>query len=122
LLKGEINVNISKELAKGSTPLLVLSLLFKGDMYGYQIIKEMEVRSEFVFSLKEGTLYPILHAMEKEGMLNSYWLDNGKARKRKYYQITKKGIKLFEKDKEAWAAYSTAVNKVIGSEGKAFAL
>jgi len=115
-------VNISKELAKGSTPLLVLSLLFKGDMYGYQIIKEMEVRSEFVFSLKEGTLYPILHAMEKEGMLNSYWLDNGKARKRKYYQITKKGIKLFEKDKEAWAAYSTAVNKVIGSEGKAFAL
>ena len=46
---------------------LVLSVLEKGDMYGYRIIKEIEMRSEFVFSLKEGTLYPILHAFEKEG-------------------------------------------------------
>ena len=60
-------MNIKKELTKGSSALLVLSVLEKGDMYGYRIIKEIEMRSEFVFSLKEGTLYPILHAFEKDG-------------------------------------------------------
>ena len=54
-------MNIQKELSKGSSSLLVLSVLGTGDMYGYQIIKEIEQRSEFVFSFKEGTLYPILH-------------------------------------------------------------
>jgi len=117
---GGITLNISKELAKGSTPLLVLSVLHKKDMYGYQIIKEMELKSEFVFSLKEGTLYPILHALEKEGALKSYWLDNGQTRKRKYYQITDKGIKLLLKDKEEWNTYSTAVNKVVGADVKSF--
>lgn len=111
-------MNISKELAKGSTPLLVLSVLHTTDMYGYQIIKELEIKSEFVFSLKEGTLYPILHALEKEGALKSYWLDNGKTRKRKYYQITDKGIKLLLKDKKEWNTYSTAVNKVVGGDVK----
>ena len=53
-------MNIQKELSKGSSSLLVLSVLGTGDMYGYQIIKEIEQRSEFVFSFKEGTLYPCL--------------------------------------------------------------
>ena len=57
-------MNIQKELSKGSSSLLVLSVLGTGDMYGYQIIKEIEQRSEFVFSFKEGTLYPILHGFE----------------------------------------------------------
>lgn len=58
-------MKISKELAKGSTGLLVLSVISKTDMYGYQIIKTLEVMSENVFSLNEGTLYPILHSLEK---------------------------------------------------------
>lgn len=107
-------MNIRKELAKGSTPLLVLAVLEANDMYGYQIIKELEVKSEFVFTLKEGTLYPILHALEKDGALKSYWLDNGKTRKRKYYQLTDKGIKLLHNDKKEWNTYSNAVEKVIG--------
>jgi len=111
-------MKIRKELAKGSTPLLILSLLSGEDMYGYRIIKELEIRSEFVFSLKEGTLYPILHSLEKEGMLKSYWLDAGTARKRKYYRITDKGIKLLKKDKEEWESYSNAVNKVISPQAK----
>ena len=107
-------MNMKKELSKGSTSLLVLSVLESGDMYGYQIIKEIEARSEFVFSLKEGTLYPILHAFEKDGYVTSYWIENESARKRKYYRITDQGIKALSKNKEEWTSYSSAVNKVIG--------
>ena len=66
-------MKISKELIKGSTVMLVMSVLKKNDMYGYKIIKELELQSESVFELKEGTLYPILHALEKENLLESYW-------------------------------------------------
>ena len=85
-------MKISKELLKGSTPIMVMSVLKGKDMYGYIIIKELQKRSEDVFVLKEGTLYPILHALEKEGYLESYWeeFDN---RKRKYYHLTRKGAK-----------------------------
>ena len=71
MLKGGLYMNIQKELSKGSSSLLVLSVLGTGDMYGYQIIKEIEQRSEFVFSFKEGTLYPILHGFEQEGLVKS---------------------------------------------------
>ena len=105
---------ISKELAKGSTALLVLSVLKKEDLYGYQIIRTLEIMSEKVFQLNEGTLYPILHAFEKDGYVTSYWIENESARKRKYYRITDKGIKALSKNKEEWTSYSSAVNKVIG--------
>ena len=61
-------MKISKELVKGSTATLVLSVLKSKDMYGYVIIKEIALRSEHVFELKEGTLYPILHALELHEM------------------------------------------------------
>ncbi|MCM1363958.1 MAG: PadR family transcriptional regulator [Faecalibacterium sp.] len=106
-------MNIKKELSKGSSSLLVLSVIAEGDKYGYQIIKEIEIKSEFVFSFKEGTLYPILHTFEKDGYLKSYWEETDSARKRKYYHITKKGLKLLDQSKEEWTSYSDAVNKVL---------
>ena len=112
-------MNIKKELTKGSTALLVLSVLEKGDMYGYRIIKEIEMRSEFVFSLKEGTLYPILHAFEKSGYVEAYWQGNEGERRRKYYHLTKKGIKVLQENKQEWESYSKAVGKVIGGVANA---
>lgn len=109
-------MDIKKELTKGSSSLLVLSVLGKKDMYGYQIIKEIEFLSESVFSFKEGTLYPILHSFESEGMVKSYWENGENGRKRKYYQITKKGIKILDKTKEEWNSYSAAVKKVISAK------
>ena len=82
-------MKISKELIKGSTAMLVMSVLKKSDMYGYKIIKELELQSESVFELKEGTLYPILHALEEENLLESYW-EEFDGRKRKYYHLTRK--------------------------------
>lgn len=105
-------MKISKELIKGSTSLLVMSVLKGQDLYGYKIIKELETRSENVFELKEGTLYPILHALEKEGFLESYW-DEFEGRKRKYYHLTRKGLRQLETKREEWKVYSGSVDKVL---------
>ena len=106
-------MKIGKELAKGSTELLVLSVISKEDMYGYQIIKTIEKKSEEVFKMKEGTLYPILHSLESRGYLSSYMVDVS-GRSRKYYKITDKGLKQFAEEKEEWALYSESVLKVLG--------
>lgn len=105
-------MKISKELLKGSTPLLVLSAISTEDMYGYDITRKIRTISEDVFNLNEGTLYPILHAMEKEKQVESYWREVD-GRKRKYYHITKKGKKLLEEKTAEWKVYSTSVDKVI---------
>lgn len=105
-------MKISKELVAGSTPMLVLSVMEKEDMYGYRIIKELEKRSENVFCLKEGTLYPILHALEKNDFLESYW-ELAEGRKRKYYHITKKGLKQLAVKKEEFKEYSVSVSRVL---------
>ncbi|MBR2868788.1 MAG: PadR family transcriptional regulator [Clostridia bacterium] len=112
-------MNIKKELTKGSSALLVLSVLENCDMYGYRIIKEIELRSEFVFSLKEGTLYPILHALEKDGCVESYWEGESGERRRKFYHLTDKGIKVLQENKKEWDSYSEAVYKVVGGVANA---
>lgn len=109
-------MDIKKELSKGSSALLVLAVLESADMYGYRIIKEIEARSDNTFSFKEGTLYPILHSFEKDGYVESYWQQSQQGRNRKYYRLTKKGLKALEKSKKEWEAYSSAVGKVIASQ------
>ncbi|ADZ83039.1 PadR family transcriptional regulator [Cellulosilyticum sp. ST5] len=105
---------ISKELLKGTTTLLILQLLNEKDQYGYELTKALEQRTDNLFTLKEGTLYPILHALENEGMIEAYWEDTQSARKRKYYRITEAGKKGLKEKKEEWQLYSEGVRKVIG--------
>lgn len=102
----------SKELLKGSTTILVLSVLENKDLYGYMIIRELEIRSENAFEMSEGTLYPILHALEKEKLLESYWKEVD-GRRRKYYHITKKGLLQYQEQKQEWLAFATDVKKVL---------
>lgn len=103
---------VNKELSKGSIGMLLLSILSKKDMYGYQMIKELESQSENVFTLKEGTLYPLLHTLEKNGLLKAYWeQENG--RKRKYYTITENGKEELKKQTEEWITFSKAVTQVV---------
>ena len=77
-----------------STTVLILSILNRKDMYGYEMIKEIDLRSKGIFSFKEGTLYPILHNLENANYIESYWDDSNSGRKRKYYKITDNGKKL----------------------------
>ena len=114
-------MKLSKELIKGSGALLVLGVLERGELYGYAIIRELEARSENVFSIKEGTLYPILHALEAEGCVESYWEDTDSNRRRRYYRITESGRAELLRQSEEFKAYTTAVRKVLGGEVNAYA-
>ncbi|MEG0775407.1 helix-turn-helix transcriptional regulator [Clostridium sp.] len=109
-------MKINKELLKGSTTTLVLSLLNSRPMYGYEIIKVIELKSNGVFSFKEGTLYPILHTLEGEAMIESYWNESEGGRKRKYYKITEKGKLHMEDKKDEWSLFRKAVDKILWEE------
>lgn len=106
-------MKVDKELLKGSTNMLVLSILEKENMYGYQMIKELSKKSQNVFEFKEGTLYPILHNLEEKNYISSYWDENG-AKKRKYYTITKEGKKHLEEKKGEWKIFNASINRVLG--------
>ncbi|TFE26321.1 PadR family transcriptional regulator [Cohnella luojiensis] len=106
-------MKINKELLKGSTVVLILTLLEKQDRYGYEMIKEMEHRSGGIFMFKEGTLYPILHTLETEEWVQSYWQTHD-GRKRKYYRITEFGKSKLRERKQEWSVFRTAVDRVIG--------
>lgn len=107
-------MKVNKELLKGSTVILILKLLERKPMYGYEMIKDIESASGGVFAFKEGTLYPILHSLESDAMVESYWSDSNGSRQRKYYRITDKGrLQLKEKQKE-WVVFRSTVDKVLG--------
>ena len=106
-------MKISRELLKGSTNMLVLSLLEDQDMYGYQMIKKLKEKSQNIFEFQEGTLYPILHNLEGKNYICSYWDDTG-SKKRKYYSITKEGKKHLKEKKQEWQTFSNGVNQVVG--------
>ena len=97
------------------TQLLVLSLLAREDMYGYQMILELARRSDHTFEMKEGTLYPVLHGLERQGYVEAYQQEAPTGRVRKYYHLTRRGEAALKKEAEAWKAYSGAVNAVLRS-------
>ena len=97
------------------TKLLVLSLLSGEDMYGYQMIVELGRRSNRTFEMKEGTLYPVLHGLEKDGYVEAYQQEAPTGRVRKYYHLTRKGGAARKTEEKAWETYSGAVNAVLRS-------
>jgi DNA-binding PadR family transcriptional regulator len=105
-------MTVDKSLISGSTSMLLLRLLEEKDMYGYEMIETLEKKSNNVFTLKAGTLYPLLHSLEEKNYLKSYESEaNGKTRK--YYSITKEGKKYLKSKREEWNEYQTAVANVL---------
>jgi len=109
-------MELDRELLKGSINLLILRLLSQRDMYGYEIIQEASRRSENAFQFKEGTLYPALHQLQRQGYLRAQWKTAENGRKRKYYSLTAKGRKLSEQRQQSWAFFIDAVNAVLTKE------
>lgn len=105
-------MKVSKELIKGSSEVLILSALKEEPLYGYEISKRIKKQSKEVFTLGEGTMYPILHRLEKGGFLESYWQIVG-GRRRKYYELTRSGKKRLEEKTGEWKTFSKAVNAVV---------
>ena len=105
-----------RELLKGSTETLLLSLLTEEPMYGYQIAREMERRSNGYFAFKEGTLYPALHRLERVGLLHGTWQENAAGQLRRYYAMTGEGREALSALQAEWRRFSQAVNLVVEPE------
>lgn len=114
-------MGINKNLITGSTAMLILKLLDGEDMYGYQMIDILAKRSNDTFSLKAGTLYPLLHDLERKDMVNSYEKNADSGRVRKYYSITKKGKKVLNEKEDEWRTYVNAINQVLRG-GESYAI
>jgi PadR family transcriptional regulator len=102
------------ELKKGTVQLGILALLAEGRRYGFEIIQELKRRTGGYLDLKEGTLYPALHRMEKQGLLVSEWvIQDGAGAPRKYYSITPVGARSLEDARGEWAAMVSGVDGVL---------
>ena len=112
---------IDRSLVSGSMGMMILRLLTEKDMYGYEMIAELSRRSDKTFELKEGTLYPILHGLEQEKCVRSYEKEAPTGRVRKYYHITKKGLKRLEEKREEWRFFTEKVNGVVYGDAPALA-
>ena len=97
---------------KGSLPLLILHVLSKGPRHGYRIAKQIKQESEGVLDFREGTLYPALHNLEQDGLLEAY-TEEEKGRTRRYYRLTESGRATLERERADWAQYAHAVDLVL---------
>lgn len=102
-----------RELLKGSTDGLLLHLISQQPMYGYQIIKELDRQSGGYFRFREGTLYPALHRLERQGLLSSQWQRSPGGQERRYYTLTLRGQRVLEAKMAEWHSFSQAVNLVL---------
>ena len=99
---------------KGSLPLLILHQLSSGPRHGYAIAKDIKAQSEGLLDFKEGTLYPTLHSMQKQGLIECIkQKENGRIRK--YYRLTENGTAALEEERLQWQQFSSAVNSVLKS-------
>ena len=102
-----------RELMKGSIDSLLLCLISQQPMYGYQIIKELQRRSEGYFQFKEGTLYPALHRLERAGLVLGKWQLLPSGQQRKYYYLTDKGSSVLVERRSQWQDFLAAMNLII---------
>jgi len=100
------------DLLKGTLPLLVLSVLRDGELYGYEIAQRIRSRSGELFAPSEGSLYPALHRLEKAGDLTASWRASERGPRRRYYAITEDGKRLYAEASREWEAIASGVSRV----------
>jgi PadR family transcriptional regulator, regulatory protein PadR len=101
------------ELLKGTLSLLILSLLSRKAMYGYEIAATVHKDTDGAFTWREGSLYPSLHKMAADGLIVGEWEEKETGRKRRYYQITKKGRAALAEKLQSWAELCSGVNRIL---------
>jgi PadR family transcriptional regulator, regulatory protein PadR len=107
---------ISKELVAASAEPLILSLLAKGESYGYAIIQEVRLRSDDHMKWTDGMLYPVLHRLEAKGLIKSRWTETESGRKRKYYSLKNDGKKALEKQRDQWLKVHNVLAELWGKQ------
>jgi PadR family transcriptional regulator PadR len=103
----------TSELLRGTLSSLVLAALADGRRYGYEIAKGIRTKTDGLLHLKEGSLYPALHAMERDGLLASQWLTVEKGPSRKYYRLTRKGRSALRAHRDRWLRFRNAVDLML---------
>ncbi len=104
----------SKPLATASLKPLILAILHEGDSYGYQIIQRIQNLSDGALEWKTGTLYPYLHGMENEGLVEAYWQAVENAPRRKYYKLTPAGAEALNRERQQWMDMNRILGKIWG--------
>ncbi len=102
------------QLLKGTTPLLVLTVIGDGELYGYEISQRIRERSGGAFAPSEGSLYPALHRLEQEGALTAVWRDSERGPRRRYYRLTPQGGRLLRESQTQWSTFVASVEQVAG--------
>ena len=105
----EYDANLIRSVAEP----VILKMVAERAMYGYEIIKLVNERTDGKFAWKEGTLYTCLHRLEGAGLIQSEWVQQDNGRKRKYYHITRKGKGVMKEKVEEWASFTTAVQSIL---------
>ena len=106
---------MDSKLIWGTIQMLILEVMSRGSSYGYQITQTVLELSRGRFELKEGSLYPALHRMEREGWLSSYWVESDEGRRRRYYKITAAGRKVLNARRREWTEFVEGVEGIMGA-------
>ena len=109
----DMRMTNTAEMMKGTVVPVVLKLLSEREMYGYEILKEVNTRTHDVLAWKEATLYPSLHRLERQGLIQSAWRQGESGRRRKYYVLTRKGSKALVKQVSDWTMVNRAVSSIL---------
>ncbi len=103
---------ISKNLTAASTKPIILAILKQGNSYGYLIIKKIKELSDGQMQYTDGMLYPVLHRLEKEGLITSNWTMTNETRPRKYYAITELGKAALNEEQLQWAKVTSVLDSL----------
>ena len=105
-----------RDLVRSMAEPIVLSLVAERAMYGYEIIRVVNERTDQAFQWKEGTLYPCLHRLEGQGLIRGEWTVAESGKERKYYAITRKGRARLRAKVREWTSFSGAVNALLANQ------
>jgi len=101
------------DILKGHLDMIVLAALAAGPAHGYAIIQEIHQRSRGEFALAEGTVYPVLHRLEEQGLLGSRWTQAPSGRQRRVYALTRRGVKALAEHRAVWRRFAKAVGGLL---------
>lgn len=104
-----------KELVGASTAVLVLGVLSRGPSYGYEIVRLLNAEAHGAFAWQEGTVYPVLHKLEQQGLVRCRWRQAPTGRKRKYYALTNKGRDALDAGTRQWGLFHDLIHRIAGA-------